>query len=163
MNIADISNHRVVAVPLGGSLSDAAALMYSECVGTVIVTRTVAGRPVVAGILTDRDVVRTQLERLADWAQLSVADAMTREPLVVHGEDDTTDVLRELRTRHVRRAPVVDEFDAPVGMVSVDDLLQHIAAQISSLAAVVAAQVIRRPMVNSLSTSASAASQSSSS
>ncbi|HTW76029.1 MAG TPA: CBS domain-containing protein [Steroidobacteraceae bacterium] len=140
MNVADICSQRVVAVAVGASLSDAVALMYSERVGTVIVTRTVAGQPQVAGVLTDRDVVRTQLERAADFSQLSIADAMTHDPLVVHPGDDLMDVLRTLRGRRVRRAPVVDELGAPIGMISVDDLLQHIAAQISGLAAVVASQ-----------------------
>jgi CBS domain-containing protein len=140
MNVADLCSHRVIAVPLGASLSDAVTLMYSERVGTVIVTRTVAGHPIVAGIITDRDIVRAQVERVADFSQLSIADAMTPDPLVVRAVDDTTEVLQKLRSRRVRRAPVVDELGAPVGMISIDDLLPHIARQIGGLAAVVASQ-----------------------
>lgn len=140
MNLADLCSHRVVSVPLGASLSEAVTLMYSERVGTVIVTRSVAGHPIVAGVLTDRDIVRTQLDRVADFSQLSVADAMTADPLVVRDRDDSTEVLQKLRSRRVRRAPVVDELGAPVGMISIDDLLPHIARQISGLAAVVASQ-----------------------
>lgn len=140
MNVADLCSHRVIAVPLGASLSDAVTLMYSERVGTVIVTRTVADHPIVAGIITDRDIVRAQLERVADFSQLSIADAMTPDPLVVRAADETRGVLQKLRSRRVRRAPVVDELGAPVGMISIDDLLPHIAQQISGLAAVVAKQ-----------------------
>ncbi len=145
MNVADICSHRVVAVPLGTSLSDAVTLMYGERVGTVIVTRAVAGHATVAGILTDRDIVRRQLEQVADFSQLSIADAMTHNPLVVRTADDAAQALQKLRARRVRRAPVVDELGAPVGMISTDDLLQHIAQQISGLAAVVASQAGASP------------------
>jgi CBS domain-containing protein len=141
MNVAEVCNHRVISVSLGASLIDAVALMYGERVGTVIVTHTVAGREVVAGILTDRDILRRQLDAQGDFSQLGIADAMTPEPLVVLAADDVTAVLQRLRTRGVRRAPVVDELGVPVGLVSTDDLLRHLAGEIGGLAAIVAMQV----------------------
>ena len=141
MNIADICSHRVVSLPLGASLADAVALMYGERVGTVIVTRAVAARSIVAGILTDRDIVHAQLDKVADFSQMSIAAAMASSPLVVQGDDDATEVLHRLQGRGVRRAPVIDEFGAPIGLISTDDLLQHIARQISGLATVVSNQL----------------------
>lgn len=140
MNVGDICSHRVISVPIGTSLTDAVAQMYGERVGTVIVTRSVAGHAVVAGILTDRDIVHAQLGRVADFSQLSIADTMTLSPLVVLASEDGGEVLQKLRARGVRRAPVVDEFGVPVGLISVDDLLQHLAKQIGGLAAIVASQ-----------------------
>ncbi len=142
MKVGDTCSHRVISVSIGSSLIDAVTQMYGGRVGTVIVTRSVAGQPVVAGILTDRDIVRAQLGRVADFSQLSIADTMTPNPLVVLASEDEREVLQKLRARGVRRAPVVDELGAPVGLISVDDLLQHLAGQISSLAAIVASQSV---------------------
>ena len=136
MNVGSVCSHRIISVPSSASLSEVVALMYGERVGCVIVTRMSAGQPVVIGLVTDRDIVRTQLGRVADFSQLAIADAMTHDPLTVHAEDDTSDVLQALRSRSVRRAPVVDAAGAPIGLISVDDLLQHTARQIGDLAAV---------------------------
>jgi CBS domain-containing protein len=144
MNVGEICSHRIISVPVGTSLSDAVALMYGERVGTVIVTRTLAGQSLVAGILTDRDIVRAQLHRIADFSQLSIADAMTSNPLVVRADEDSSVVLEKLRMQRVRRAPVVDELGAPIGLISIDDLLQHLARQITGLAAIVASQAAPR-------------------
>ncbi len=141
MKIADICSHRVVSLPVGASVAEAVALMHSQRVGSVIITRTLAGRPVVAGVLTDRDVVTAQLEERADFSQLGVERAMTPSPLVVRGSDDAAQILRRLRALNVRRAPVVDEAGAPVGLISTDDLLQDLARQIAGLAAAVSNQL----------------------
>lgn len=140
MNVGVICSRRIISVPVSAPLSDAVALMQSERVGTVIVTRALEGRLAVLGIITDRDIVRAQLARVADFSQLSTAETMTPEPLVVDVEEDIGDALRRMRMRGVRRAPVVGSQGFLVGMLSVDDLLRHIATEIGGLAAAVARQ-----------------------
>jgi CBS domain-containing protein len=141
MKIADICSHRVLSLPVGASVADAAALMQTQRVGTLIITRTVAGRPLVAGILTDRDVVSAQLEEVADFSQLAVERAMTAEPILVRDSDEVAPILQRLRLHNIRRAPVVDEAGVLIGLISTDDLLQHLARQIGGLAAAVTRQL----------------------
>jgi CBS domain-containing protein len=140
MKVADICSHRIISASISASLLEAAALMFRERVGTVIATRSVAGRALVAGILTDRDIVHVQLDRVTDLSQLCITDAMSPDPLVVRADDDVSAVLHRLRDRGVRRAPVVDDSGAAIGLVSIDDLLPHIAGEIDELAAIVAGQ-----------------------
>lgn len=140
MNIGSICSHRTVCASTGASLSEVVALMYGERVGSVIVTAPSGAHQQVVGIITDRDIVRQQVARLADFSQLRLGDVMTPEPLVVRPEDEVAEVLQRLRARGVRRAPVVDANGTPVGLVSLDDLLQHAARQIGGLAALVARQ-----------------------
>ena len=79
MNVAAICSRRIVSAPVSASLSEVVALMHRERVGTVIVTQGDAGGRV-AGLITDRDIVRAQLTHVADFSQLSTAATMSTDP-----------------------------------------------------------------------------------
>lgn len=140
MSIGTICSRRPTCIAQNASLSEVVALMHQERVGTVIVTRTLAGRPIAVGIITDRDIVRAQLAQIADFSQLSTADTMTRDPLVLPEDKDIADALALMRTRGVRRAPVTDATGALIGIVSTDDLLAQIARDVGGLAGIIARQ-----------------------
>jgi CBS domain-containing protein len=141
MNIGNLCSRRLVTVSVGAPVSEVARLMRDEHVGAVVVTRDGGAHPTVAGIITDRDIVRAQLARTADLTSLSAEEAMTRDPLAF-SEDETIDrAIAHLRARGVRRAPVVKEDGTPVGVISVDDLLAHLATKLIGLAGIVAQQV----------------------
>jgi len=139
MNVGTICSRRIVSAPVSASLSEVVSMMQRERVGTVVVTQGEADR--VAGVITDRDIVRAQLEHVADFSQLSTAATMSADPLLLSAEADIGDALRRMRQRSVRRAPVVDADGKLVGLLSVDDLLAQIAREITGLAAVVARQL----------------------
>lgn len=140
MNIGSICSRRVISASLSAPLSEVVALMRRERVGMVIVTHTVADQVLVSGVITDRDIVRAQLERVADFSQLSTAETMTAAPLLLKEEDDSEYALQNMRGLNVRRAPVIDARGVLVGVLSVDDLLTHIAREIVGLATVIARQ-----------------------
>ncbi len=145
MNVGSVCSRQIVSVALGAPLSEVARLMYERGCGAVIVTQSPADEspaevPVVAGILTDRDLVRAQLSQVADFSQLNAADTMTRDPLVVSECDDIEQALCRLRAGRVRRAPVLAADGRLVGMVSTDDLLRQIARDLNALAGIVAHQ-----------------------
>lgn len=140
MNVGTICSRRIISAPVSASLSEVVALMQRERVGTVIVTQGEAGARV-AGVITDRDIVRAQLTQVADFSQLSTAATMSRDPFILSAEADMADALRRMRQRCVRRAPVVDTDGNLVGLLSVDDLLAQIARELAGLAALVARQL----------------------
>ena len=140
MNVGAICSRRVISASVSASLSEVVALMRDERVGMVIVTRTVDGSPRVAGVVTDRDIVRAQLTHTADFSQLSTTETMTSEPLLVSTDEDIGDALRRMRTRRVRRAPVIDSHGSLVGVLSIDDVLTQIARELGGLAGVIARQ-----------------------
>ena len=90
-----------------------------------------------AGIITDRDIVRAQLERVADLSRLSAGQVMTRNPLVIGEENSADGAIAHLRARGVRRAPVVATDGTLVGLISADDLLAHVAHKLIGLAEIV--------------------------
>lgn len=137
MLVGSLCSLRPICVSTGAPIADVARLMRDRHVGAVIVTEGTPERPRAIGMITDRDIVRAQLERTADMSRLSAGDVMTRNPLLI-GEGDSVDgAIAHLRARGVRRAPVVAPDGTLVGLISADDLLANVARKLIRLAEIV--------------------------
>jgi CBS domain-containing protein len=140
MNIGKICSRDLVSVPVSATLSDVAELMRTRHVGAVVVTRAPLDSAVAVGIITDRDIVRSQLTATADLSGLSAGDAMTRDPLVLSEQTPVSDAISALRSRGVRRAPVLSDHGKLMGMISTDDLVAHVALDLIGVAGLLGAQ-----------------------
>lgn len=140
MNVGQLCSRDLISVPASAPLSEVARLMHDHHIGSLVVVKTPLDRPVAVGMITDRDVVRAQLHRTGDLSRLRTGDVMTRDPLVLSEASEPEDAIRKMRARAVRRAPVVDAHGTLIGLVSTDDLLAHIAQQLSNIARVVSLQ-----------------------
>lgn len=118
------------------SLRHAAQIMEQAGVGALAVVDD--GRLV--GIVTDRDLVRRGLAQgLSHDARV---DAVMSAPvLTIAADADLHDALGLFRTHAVRRLAVV-QGDQFVGMVTVDDLLVDLVADLGDLARPVTAEVL---------------------
>jgi CBS domain-containing protein len=142
MSVATICSRRPITAPPSAPLSDIAQLMYENRVGTVILTLTPSERPVAVGIITDRDVIRAQIEHSADLSRVAASQAMTPDPLTVCESDRCGEALSRMRDRGVRRAVVVDSSGALVGIVSTDDLILRLAAEIAGIGRLLEKQAV---------------------
>jgi CBS domain-containing protein len=140
MKIGDICTRNAVTVSPAATLAEVARLMRDRNVGAVIVTKAPLDQPVAVGIITDRDIACTQLDRHSDLNSLSAGEAMTRNPLVVNEEESLSAAIGRMRERGVRRAPVVSMHGALVGLISTDDLLPIVARELVQLARVASLQ-----------------------
>jgi CBS domain-containing protein len=140
MLVGTLCSRRPVSVSTGAPISDVARLMRDEHIGAVIVTESGRGAPRVVGMITDRDIIRAQLERAADLSRLSAGEVMTRNPLVIGEEESVDGAIAHLRARAVRRAPVVAVEGTLVGLISTDDLLLNVAHKLIGLAEIVGRQ-----------------------
>ncbi|MDW8257971.1 MAG: CBS domain-containing protein [Gammaproteobacteria bacterium] len=133
-------SRQVVSVPPSAPLSDVVKRMIQHHVGAVIVVKSPASRPVPVGVVTDRDVVRALSMHAADLFTLSAGDVMSRDPLELNENDSLAAAIAKLRSRGVRRAPVLDQSGALVGVVSVDDLLFEVGRELAALVDLIAKQ-----------------------
>jgi CBS domain-containing protein len=62
---------------------------------------------------------------------------MTSDLLTVKENNGIAFALREMRKARVRRAPVVNDAGALVGVLSIDDAIDHIAAQLGDIASLI--------------------------
>lgn len=137
MLIGNLCSRRPVTVSTGAPISDVARMMRDRRVGVVIVTEGDPQHLRAVGMITDRDIVRAQLEQVADLSRLSAGGIMTRNPLVISEGDSVDGAIAHLRARGVRRAPVVAPDGTLVGLISVDDLLANVAHKLAGLAEMV--------------------------
>ena len=143
MTIGEFCNREVIIVDRATTILEAAKLMRSKHVGDLVVTDSREGHMVPVGILTDRDIV---VELLADEVELdkvSVGDAMSYELVSIKQQQGVQEAIEKMRARGVRRLPVVDDAGALVGIVTVDDLLELLAEQLTDLVKLVGNQVSR--------------------
>lgn len=118
-------------------LSDAARLMRENHVGCLVVVDEVAGRRVVVGVLTDRDIVTAVVAADLVPSALLVEDVMTTDLVTAREEDSLIDLMRTMRRKGVRRIPVVGMQDELIGVVTLDDVLDILAQELSLLVAAI--------------------------
>jgi CBS domain-containing protein len=136
MKTIDAVRRNGLEVEPGQTLRDAATLMEKAGVGALAVVDD--GRLV--GIVTDRDLV---CRALAQGTALdSRIDSIMSTPVVtIDADAELRDALAIFRSHDLRRLAVVrgDEF---AGVISVDDLLVNLAADLADLARPVAGEVL---------------------
>jgi predicted transcriptional regulator len=137
MDVNSICNHNVSTVETHTGIVEAAAQMRAEHVGDLIVVAHRVGRRVPIGILTDRDIVTSVVAKGVSPKAVTVADAMTAGLLKVRSDNGLEFALQEMRRVGVRRAPVVDENDNLIGVIAIDDVLDHLAVQLGHIANIV--------------------------
>jgi CBS domain-containing protein len=137
MKTGAVCNREVVFVERNASITETAQLMRARHVGDLVVIEEKNGRRVPVGIVTDRDLVVEVLAEGVTLDEVVAGDVMSAELVTANEDDDLFDTVKRMRTQGIRRLPVVDRAGALVGIVTVDDLLDLLAEQVSDLARIV--------------------------
>lgn len=138
MNAGTICQRLVFTVRPGDEIVFAARLMREKHVGYLVVVEQDAGGLLRAvGVLTDRDIVVSVVARDIHPAALRVGDVMTSNPVTVRNSESVEEALQKMGRAGVRRAPVVDQVDQLMGVLSLDDLLKVIAGDTQSVVAAI--------------------------
>ncbi|WP_116997556.1 CBS domain-containing protein [Desertimonas flava] len=117
--LRDVMTTDLVACPSSASLAEAAQLMRDKDIGTVLVTTDGTLR----GIVTDRDLVVRCLAEAAD-PSTAVGNVFSGELVTAQADDSVESAVELMRSRALRRLPVVDG-DQAVGIVSLGDLARE--------------------------------------
>ena len=123
MRVGEFCNREVVVSDQDSSVTDAAQVMRKYHVGDVIIVNEQYGKRIPTGILTDRDIALEIVAKCTDPDSVSVRDAMSFELVTVNEDDDLLQVINLMRDNGIRRVPVVDNDQALVGILTVDDIL----------------------------------------
>lgn len=125
-----------VSIEVDGTIRDAAVLMEQSGVGALAVVDSGA----LVGVVTDRDLVRRVLARDVP-SDARIDAAMSAPAITIDADADLHDAYAIFRSHGVRRLAVTrgSEF---VGMITVDDLLIDVAADLRDLARPVTGETI---------------------
>ena len=140
LTAGEICTRTVVHADRGMLLDEAARLMRTHHVGTLVVVEERAPRErIVVGIVTDRDLATDIVALDRDPKAFRVADVMSEDLVTAREQDSVLDVLAAMRRKKVRRVPVTGARGELVGIVSSDDVLAIVAEQVQALAGAISA------------------------
>ena len=135
MNIAEIYKHAPVTIRESEDLTAAARLMRERHIGYLVVVEPhLSGALQPIGVLTDRDIVVSVIAKGADPRELRVGDVMTRKPVMIDESESLAAALGEMRRIGVRRMPVVGDLGQLLGVLSLDEVLDALAAELLAVA-----------------------------
>jgi CBS domain-containing protein len=120
----------------GQNVSEAAMLMETRNVGTVIVAEN--GTPL--GIITDRDLALAVAERALDPYGHRVDELMHKPVITVAESTPLREAIRALAQHGLRRLPVVDADEHLVGMIAADDIVPLLADELALVAGPIISQ-----------------------
>ena len=119
MSVRTACTRSVVTVHPEETVHEAAKRMAHHEVGTLVVVD--GTRPI--GMLTDRDLVIRVMAKEPLALPVLVRDVMTPEPVCIPEHMPLAEAVVRMRGHQVRRLVVVNDAQAVVGIVSLDDVL----------------------------------------
>jgi CBS domain-containing protein len=123
MRIADLIARKgsaVLTVPPDAPVSNLLEVLAERNVGAAVVCE--GDR--LAGIVSERDVVRHLHQRGASLLDAPVSEIMTTVVATCRFEDDVQTLSRTMTERRIRHIPVVDEQERLTGIVSIGDVVK---------------------------------------
>jgi CBS domain-containing protein len=115
----------VFTVSPGDSVAAAAALLHARKVGAMVV---LDQRREVAGIVSERDIVRVVADQGPDGLSQPVSACMTREVVFADPGETVDQLLGRMTDRRIRHLPVLKDGKL-VGIVSIGDLVKRKIAE----------------------------------
>jgi CBS domain-containing protein len=143
MHVSQICTHDVVTCSPDASALEMARLMREQHVGDVVVVDTQEGRTLPVGIVTDRDLITEVMAHGLDPEMPKAHDLMRDDLVTVATTDSIYDALLYMRTRGIRRLPVVDSHGVLAGMLTADDATRFLADALTEIARIPPQQVHR--------------------
>lgn len=111
----------VVTISPKAAIGEAAKLLAGHRIGAVIA---VEDNGKIAGILSERDIVRGLSHSDGVCTTATVADLMTANVLTCHEDDSTESLMKTMTERRIRHLPVIDAEGKLCGMVTIGDVVK---------------------------------------
>ncbi|HEU4653379.1 MAG TPA: CBS domain-containing protein [Steroidobacteraceae bacterium] len=127
--VLGVARTRLAAVPETALLKEAAQLLNETHINLVVVCNS-AGAMV--GVVSKTDVVRRISQCVGASCTTAVASVMTRDVVYCRTTEYLQTVWSRMKERNVLHVPVVDEYDAPVGVLNARDALQALMTEVEN-------------------------------
>jgi len=141
MHIGEICKRSVVTCGRETSALELAQLMRDHHVGDVIVVDEHEGRQMPVGIVTDRDLVVQIMAKGVTPELVRAGDMLVGDLVTVVETEGVYDAIWHMRSKGIRRLPVVDAHAHLLGVVTADDVTEFLATELTELARIVPRQI----------------------
>lgn len=129
MNVASIlklKGRAVSTVRPNATLLDVAKKLGTKKIGAIVV---VGENGNVAGIISERDIIRAVSERGAPALSLMVSEVMTRNVVSCRETSEIDELMETMTKGRFRHMPVIED-DALVGIISIGDVVKFHVAEV---------------------------------
>ena len=134
MSVGEYCNREVVIVAGDATVTEAAGLMRSQHVGSLIVVKSRQGMNVPVGIITDRDIVVGVVAKEIPYDSVTVKDIMPGDLTTAGERESLWGTIDRMCSFGIRRVPVVNEEGGLEGILSMDDVLELFADGLGKMA-----------------------------
>ncbi len=132
MTVGRFCTRNVVTIRPDETVETAAQRMAEHNVGSLVVLD--AHKPI--GIVTDRDLVVRAVAKGLQADHTPVQQVMTPQPVCVPENAPLDSAVERMKSHRVRRLIVLDESNAVVGIMTLDDVLELLAEEREAFQAV---------------------------
>ena len=119
---------KVITVGTGDSIAEVARTLAAEGLGAVVATDD-DGK--LAGIISERDIVRALHQHGGKVEDMRVSDLMTRSVVTCTPENSIEDVMELMTSHQIRHLPVVDG-GALLGVVSILNVVKSRLSEVET-------------------------------
>jgi len=120
LKVLDIILRDLVTIPSTATVNEAAKLMVQNNLGLLVVSDP-NDTTKLLGVVSERDIIRS-IASGGNLAQ-SVNAISTKNPITVQENSDVAEAAKAMNKHGIRHVVVVDARKAPVGVVSMRDLV----------------------------------------
>jgi len=123
-SVIEVERRDPVRVKIDTKLIDVVTLVREHRRGAVVIEDD-GGR--LAGIFTERDLVLRVGHESQDWHDDPVGPLMTKDPRKLTAKSTIAEALSLMQQHTFRNLPIVDDDNRAIGIISIRDILTHIA------------------------------------
>ena len=127
-NARDIMSREVLTLSSENTISEAVQIMSQHNVGSLVVSE--HGK--IAGIFTERDLMRRVIGHGIDPKKIPLGEVMTRKVEIVQASDNAILLLEKMCDNNFRHLPVLDG-EKLVGMISLKHFYRFFLASRQSM------------------------------
>jgi len=118
MLLRDVMTAKIEDIPADATLMQAAKKMKLLDIGAI----PVSDNDRLVGIITDRDIAVRAVAEGRDPKRVPVREAMSRDICFCYEDQSVESAAKLMEEKQIRRLPVFDRSERPIGMVSLGDL-----------------------------------------
>ena len=125
-NILKVKGRSVSTARPDDTVQEIANRLAQRKIGAIVI---VGSGGAVAGIISERDLIRVIAQRGVQALNMAVSDVMTRDVIVCTEATPVDEIMETMTNGRFRHLPVVEE-GALVGIVSIGDIVKHHIAEV---------------------------------
>ncbi len=121
MNIKECMCNEVFFVSPETNIYEVSKMMDTNNIGSVLVCE----QNKLCGIVTDRDIVLRGIACDKNVKEVPVKDIMSKKVCTCTSEDNIQEIENKMSENQIRRIPVCNQNNEPVGFISFGDIAKH--------------------------------------